>query len=315
MPEHSDQHFVPNSYLKPWRDPETPSGQEPWVWRFSKNGDEARRKAPKNIFTETDIYTVTAADGSRDLTLEHGLSQLENDYCAIRAKLLAHEQLTSAEHLSLCVFTAAMKARSKAQRDHQGGQWGEVFEMMRSMNEQFKNSTPDQLDALSRMSAPPSGGPSLSFDDVKRIVEQPMGALLAPTISAVAPILHTMDMGLVSNSNPQGFITSDNPCIWYDPELVRMPPFYRHPSLMSPTIEVILPIAPSHMLLFNRRGFDSIFVAPDDVVQFYNRASRFHADVYFVTNCHTTKPFWFQQEELPDDAWERRHERREDVTP
>jgi hypothetical protein len=54
MPEHGDQHFVPNSYLKPWCNAATPAKQ-------------------------TDIYTVKAADGLRDLTLEHGLNQLETD--------------------------------------------------------------------------------------------------------------------------------------------------------------------------------------------------------------------------------------------
>ena len=48
--KHGKQHFVPQSYLRAWCDPETPDGQEPYVWRFAKDGTDARRKAPENIF-------------------------------------------------------------------------------------------------------------------------------------------------------------------------------------------------------------------------------------------------------------------------
>ena len=63
MPAHADQRFVPNSYLKAWCDPDVPSEHTPYVWRFSKDGTEARKKAPKNIFTETDLYTITLRTG------------------------------------------------------------------------------------------------------------------------------------------------------------------------------------------------------------------------------------------------------------
>jgi hypothetical protein len=52
--KHKSQHFIPRSYLAAWRDPETPEGQEPYVWRFSKDGSQSKNKAPQNIFTETD---------------------------------------------------------------------------------------------------------------------------------------------------------------------------------------------------------------------------------------------------------------------
>ena len=36
--EHKKQHWVPESYLTAWCDPGTPADQEPYVWRFSKDG-------------------------------------------------------------------------------------------------------------------------------------------------------------------------------------------------------------------------------------------------------------------------------------
>ena len=156
-----------------------------------------------------------------------------------------------------------------------------------------------------RLSPPPDeNAPSLSFEEVKNIVEQPMAAMLGPTISAVTPALLTLDMGLVTTDDEQGFITSDDPCVWYDPELVRLPPFYRHPALVSKTIEVILPLTPRALLLYNRRGFNYRFSAPTNVVQFYNRLTRSNAGEHFVSNVNKVDPFWFTEEPLPDYAWE-----------
>ena len=65
------QHWVPRSYLAAWRDPVIGEGIEPYVWVFPKESGEGRKKAPKNIFHESDMYTIQRADGVRDLWLEH----------------------------------------------------------------------------------------------------------------------------------------------------------------------------------------------------------------------------------------------------
>ncbi len=84
--EHRKQHTVPESYLTAWCDPETPEGQEPYVWRWLKDGTEVRRKAPRNIFYEMEIYTLKTPDGSRDLRLEGMLSGLEAAFATNQAR-------------------------------------------------------------------------------------------------------------------------------------------------------------------------------------------------------------------------------------
>ena len=126
---HRRQHFVPRAYLKAWCDPNTPAGQEPYVWRFNKDGSDPRRKAPDNLFHGTDLYTIHIPGGERDLVLEHLLSGLESAYVAIRDTKLAHlERLTSADRLVLCAFIAAAEARTPARRDHFAGEWGGVLD-------------------------------------------------------------------------------------------------------------------------------------------------------------------------------------------
>jgi hypothetical protein len=74
---HKDQHFIPQSYLLAWTDPSTPVGHKPYVHLFTKDGSEHTRKAPKNIFSVTDLYTLKMPDGRRDLRIEKGFSGLK----------------------------------------------------------------------------------------------------------------------------------------------------------------------------------------------------------------------------------------------
>jgi hypothetical protein len=68
---HKAQHWIPRSYLQAWTEPDVPANHEPFVHVFSKDGDRHRRRAPSNIFTETDLYTIKQPGGGRDLRLEH----------------------------------------------------------------------------------------------------------------------------------------------------------------------------------------------------------------------------------------------------
>ena len=49
MSDAKKQHYVPQFYLREFLDPNTPPGQEPYVWVFSKDGKKKQRRAPKNI--------------------------------------------------------------------------------------------------------------------------------------------------------------------------------------------------------------------------------------------------------------------------
>jgi hypothetical protein len=49
MASHKKQHSVAQSYLKVWCDPKTPSGQEPYVWRFKKDSVHVVEAASKAL--------------------------------------------------------------------------------------------------------------------------------------------------------------------------------------------------------------------------------------------------------------------------
>jgi len=139
---HKHQHVVPASYLSAWCDTKKLPKETDFVWRFTPAGELIGRKSPENLFTETDFYTIPMPDGSRNLTLEHGLAQLESDFTVIREKLGKHELLSPRDVIALLAFIMAMRFRTKAKRNHQAGQWGKLFDLADSMRKQFTDGRP-----------------------------------------------------------------------------------------------------------------------------------------------------------------------------
>lgn len=303
------QHFVPHCYLKAWCDANTPVGHEPYIWRYSKDGTRVKRAAPKKVFRETDMYTITMPDGIKDYRLEQGLHDLEDQFVRLRDTKLAKElQVTLEEHVLLLSFVAAMHNRTKSQRNHEKEQWGRVFETMEAMRRWAETATPEQKRAAARFpSAPGEKRSSLSYDDVKKLASQPIQHLLFQTIQIEVPLLYKLDCAILSTNTSPGFTTSDRPCVWFDPKAYLRPPIYRMPALMYPTIEITLPISPTQIICLNRTGIEGYADLAPIMVEDLNRRTRFHCDEYFIVNRKGLKRMWFDPGIEPDDSWERTH--------
>jgi hypothetical protein len=308
MAKHKKQHFVPRSYLRAWCDPNTPAVQQPYVWRFSKDGSASRRRAPESIFHESDMYTIPMPDGSRDLRLEHGLKQLEDEFVNLRDKTLAvHREPDLRERVMLCAFVAASHARTPTQRDHWSAIWRQVLEKADAVRAQFG---PDLEERKAPASTPP--GPSrrnltFSYDDVRAMMERPIESSLWPMVQAQTPLLAQLDMVVLITTDSPGFITSDNPCVWCDPEAPKRPPFYQPVGLQYDSIEISLPISPRQLLLLNRRGATGYASAPQRLLDEMNRRTRAYCAEYFVTNSQVMRPVWFELGKEPEDSWRKVH--------
>ncbi|MDD4879320.1 MAG: DUF4238 domain-containing protein [Candidatus Omnitrophica bacterium] len=290
MTEHKKQHYIPQCYLEAWCDPECPTGHTPYVWRFSKDGTRIKKKAPENIFYEKDMYTIHLEDGTRDLTLEHGLNQLESLFTQVRKKIEKKENLTIEDRTILCAFSSAMFGRTKAQREHQRKQWEKPLEIMEDM----MKATPEQK---RRMAALPSSSSTkeagLSYEDVKYLVKNPTQTFLPSIVRTMTPLLCKIDLAILTSESRIGFITSDAPCVWFDPQAYKRPPFLRHAGLMYESIEISLPISPRALLLLNRKGFNGYYVSNDKADDEANQLRRFYSEEYFVVNRNYKKDIWF----------------------
>lgn len=305
--KHKKQHFVPKSYLKAWCDPDTASTEEPYVWQFSRDGSKSKRKAPHKIFIETDMYTIKRRDGTRDLTLEHGLSGLEDAFVGIRKKIVNGKHLEVEDHFFLCAFMAALRSRTKSQREHWKQQWGPPLKMMEDLIEWGKNAKPEEKKKLASFPSFRSKKRGLNYEQVKEFATQPLQKLMFPMIEALTPLLCKLDLAILETFSEPGFITSDDPCVWFDSEAYKRPPLYQAPALMYPSIEIRFPITPNYMVLLNRRGIEGNFRLNENLTEEMNRITRFHSHEYFIVSKNVTKPIWFHPGKEPDDSWRKKH--------
>lgn len=294
---HKKQHYVPRSYLEAWCDPNIPQKQEPYVWMQARDGS-VRKKSPANILTETDFYTIQGVNGVRNLVLEHGLAQLESRFARLRRVTLSKKAPLSLEdRVVLCAFTAAMQARTKTQRDHQRETWQRVLDMMDQMQQWSEQATPEERAQMASISTPLGGyeeADTMSYEDVQQIVKQPMQAFLGATIDVVLPILITMQIVIIETRSNSGFITSDTPCCWFDPEIVEANKSFSSPGIGSPTIEITLPISPKQLLYIthHRVRTDNEYLSTDDpeLIEMFNTRTMYYAREYMISNRHPDKP-------------------------
>src|SRR5207248_4089084 len=87
-------------------------------------------------------------------------------------------------------------------------------------------------------------GAPISSADTQYLVRNARPLVVEGALAAAAPIMWKMPLGFLEAPNGSFFITSDNPCIWFDPEAYKRHPFYRNPGLAMKDIEITMPISP-----------------------------------------------------------------------
>lgn len=173
-------------------------------------------------------------------------------------------------------------------------------------------ATPEQKAAMARAAPPTSedDGGSMTIDQVEQFVENPLRTILPSALRAETPLLFKLDMAIFTTDDEIGFITSDAPCVWFDPEGYKRPPIYRAPGLMHRTIEITLPLSPWRCLYLNRQGIAGYHAVSMNVVDDINRRVRFSADDGFVVRKEFINQHWFDPGSVPDDSWEKTHQKK-----
>lgn len=292
--KYKKQHYLPACYLKAWCDPVVPENQTPFVWIFDKTGGSGRRKAPEKIFRETDLYTIHLPDDSRDLRLEHGLNKLESMFSSIRiAKLDRGGVLTLEEHVTVCAFVSAMHSRTPERREHWRKQWERPLKMMDQLADRLRTATREQKRSMTLMSGPVDKEPTISHDQVRRLVETPLQTLLPTLIEVEAPIFAGMDAVIFETDNPIGFITSDAPCVIYDTNMHKFRSPFHGVSLISQTVEVLFPISPRRCFFLNRQGVNGYVTATNETLLRINQSMAAFADRQIVASMAELPQEWF----------------------
>lgn len=287
MPTHSKQHFIPRGYLTAWCDPKTPRGHDPYVWMHPAGEGAPKRKAPKGIFTETDIYTVQGPNG-RDLGLEHALSRLESMFARImRTVIEPKKPLGMEDRVALCAFIAALHARTPSQRDHLKSEWTRIAKWSEGMAAQYAKMSPEQLKVLS---AEPVGSKGFSIEDVQMLADNPMPTFLPATMMSWTPVFARMNLTILCAEGPGAFITSDAPVAVLDREAKKRGFPFDAPSVMSPTVEISLPLSPRRAAVLSYLRTPLYMPVRNSFVREQNQTTVAFARDWYVSNTEQREP-------------------------
>jgi len=282
---HKKQHTIPRSYLAAWIEPVTPTGQTSAIYLISKDEKTIRRKSPEKSFTQTDRYTVHLRDGTRDLTVEHALGDLESDFQGVLRAVRQGEKLTLLQKAKLSAFTAAMMGRSKQQGDWILKQQLEHLETIKEMEKAH-------------------GAEPITSKDMEEALGNHHAQLVVNCIQVMAPVLFRMVLTIFTTNDPTGFITSDAPAVMYNPKSHTFPPMYRSPGLLQRDVEVTLPLSPQHLALFSHHPSSRLYIpmATGDVDE-ANRTTYFFCEKEFVSRTGEVRDAWVSERQKPADAW------------
>jgi hypothetical protein len=243
MVANKDQHWVPNSYLQAWADPNKPAHHEAFVHLFNRRGGEHRKRSPKNIFNMPDLYTIFLGE-TRDLNIEKHFSRLEGDFIRVRKLIETADHGGAAEVAALYAFVAAMIARPPHNIDHFTQQWSSIVAKARTI---FVNPKIKPIPTLGR------SGPGMTLDEAQRMADEPMATWFPDYLNGnFRAMTERFGCDVLINGSPHPFLTSDNPAV------VNFPPTDRTSArfprgLGSPGCEITMPISPTHALLFTHK--------------------------------------------------------------
>jgi hypothetical protein len=283
-----DQHTIPNSYLKAWCDTAPlPPKHTPFIWLISKDGKTKRRKAPHNVFTEADRYSVrTKGQGDALIIEQKTLGATEDAFVRLRAKLEAQATLSAEERLELCKFATAMFARSKRQGDH-------FAEHFREVNRQVENLEKQR-----------GAKPGLSLETRFHADNGPAATVAMFMVSWPLYFMQ-MNITILCTSCEEGFITSDCPLVMNNPDAHKLPPALRAPAPgRDLKIEITLPLTPNRLLLISRVYQPGYFEATQEQVDELNSRVRYGCGECFVSQKGILRDSWFTPAPTPADRWE-----------
>ena len=119
-----------------------------------------------------------------------------------------------------------------------------------------------------------------------------MWVMIKAQLEAFAQV--NVKIGILCHDLDPGFVTSDAPCVLFDPAAIGAPPLFRGVGVGSWTTEITLPVTPKRMLILSHQDRIEGYVQIENDIWVHelNRRSVAHCDKEFVSRCPTVHPWW-----------------------
>jgi len=242
------------------------------------------------------MYTLFKSDGSREVGIEEIYGKIESDFFPTLRRLEAGEQIDSKDRSRIAYFLSAQAVRTPAFRDHWKSQLGRIVDQVTDLEEWARTATREQKERMSRVSIlrPANDASEIPVQSIKDAHLKPLQLVGVPMFIELVKILDCMHMTIVYTDDVLGYITSDCPVSISDPALILRPPVYRQISLLSPTVEISMPLSPSFYVVFTyNNALPESTKANSTTLLEFNRSTRFNAHSHFITKSKITEPYWF----------------------
>lgn len=241
-------HFIPITYMTRFTD-----GDGRIVAYQKDTPAKVLHLAPKNIAFQKYYYSQIRPDGEQDNhTLEDLFSTFETDWPSVIDALLAGRE--TGRHLEqLFNFVGLLRSRVPAARDmHE-----------RQLAHSVKR-TAKLLEKWGRLPPPPAEIPNLL--DLIEVAIDPQTSLHAMPVvmQAMAMIFERIGFEVIHNESRDDFITSDNPVVYFDPDVPEAAVQPYRIRRAGGRIEFFVPLTPRLLL---RGSSDLLILRPGDQIR------------------------------------------------
>jgi hypothetical protein len=259
-------HIVPKCYLANFTDSRSPPGHQPYVWVIRKDDLSVSKRAPSNLLTSNDVYSIHLDDGTRSLVLEDSLAHLESQFARLyRAVIRPRLSMTAEQKLVLAAFTTAMLMRTMTFKETIDRFHDEILDKMRQLEERFGTGT-------------------ASSEHYSRQFTEGHAKSLLSSLPQTAEVVYRMNFAFLHPAAGERFVTSDVPAFLFNPHLEapedaspQMRALFTAPGLAQRDIYLLFPLAPDTLLCARWMEMKEQAVADKEMVEFFNRLTWWNA--------------------------------------
>jgi hypothetical protein len=282
-----DQHFIPQFYLRGFRDPAVDEKRGPWLWVTDLAEGSVKCRSPKSVGHKVDYYAFPEVEAAGLESIEGLFGKLEYAGAPVIAKLLGNPDagLVGQDKADLLFFMAFFVIRVPYFRNMMEKFAADTGKMML----QVAASHPDYFQRTIREALKDKGELTAerveeirewSLDDsnytIKASPKLSIAAGFESAKDAIYPVFCQMNWTVVRSGGDLRFLTSDTPVTWVDPTL---PPPYAF-GLAARKVEVTFPLGPEVCLLGTWADLPPSVKGKDRVVEEFNKRRVAFVDRY-----------------------------------
>ncbi len=273
----ADQHYIPQFYLRTFRDPDVPEGREPWLWVADLAEKTLQRRAPKNVGKKADYYAFPEVEAAGGEAIEALLSQVESAAAPAIGRLLVSPTATLKEQdrADVLYFMAFMVIRVPSSRNAAEKIAADVAKLALQMSAShpgfFENTLREALEGKEDLT--PEHVEEVRqwlLDDSKYTIRASPKLSIATGFEVandtIFPVFDRMTWAVLRARGDLRFITSDTPVCWVDPTL-KPPACF---GIMGRNVEATFPLSPTVCLLGTWDRSTGVFIAKDAAVEKIN---------------------------------------------